>query len=193
MLISQGSDRGDRRRFNEAVLDTRHPTHRLGVRFSQVVHEEMAELVTEARRCGYLTWDAFTDAWFCMVRRVVFGDAARNDRVLTDMLTALRADANWAFFRPKRTRLRQRFFDRLNGHLARAEPGSLAAEMAGVLTTQRTEPAQQVPQWLFAFDAASIATFRALALLASHPDQAGRAQGEIGVSEGQAPPLLSHL
>jgi hypothetical protein len=184
VLISQGPGRADRRRFNEVVLDTSRPTHRLGRRFRQLVREEMAELVTEARRSGHLSWDDFTAAWFCLVRRVVFGDAARDDRALTDMLAALRSDANWASLRPKRTRLRRRFYDRLNGHLARAEPGSLAAEMAGALITQRTVPAQQVPQWLFAFDAAGIATFRALALLASHPDQARRAQGEIGVGEG---------
>jgi cytochrome P450 len=36
-----------------------------------------------------------------------------------------------------------------------------------------------VPQWLFAFDAAGMATFRALALLAVHPDQAARARAEL--------------
>jgi cytochrome P450 len=109
------------------------------------------------------------------------------------MLAALRSDANWAFLRPKRTRLRQRFYDRLNGHLARAEPGNLAGEMAVTPTTGRTAPAQQVPQWLFAFDAAGIATFRALALLASHPDQAGRALGAIRGGEGHKPPVLPYL
>jgi gluconate kinase len=38
---------------------------------------------------------------------------------------------------------------------------------------QRTAAAQQVPQWLFAFDPAGIATFRAVALLAAHLEQMG--------------------
>jgi len=119
-----------------------------------------------------------------MVRRVVLGDGARDDHRLTDMLAALRSDANWAFLKPKRTALRSRFFARLHRHLARAEPGSLAAVMAGTPTTSRTEPAQQVPQWLFAFDAAAIATYRALAVLASHPEQAERARQELGERKG---------
>jgi cytochrome P450 len=44
--------------------------------------------------------------------------------------------------------------------------------------TPTTAPLDQVPQWLFAFDAAGIATFRALALLAAHPAQAERAREE---------------
>jgi len=51
--------------------------------------------------------------------------------------------------------------------------------MAGMPTTPMTEPVQQVPQWLFAFDAAGMTTFRALALLATHPDQAARARKDM--------------
>jgi cytochrome P450 len=135
-------------------------------------------VLEDTRRLGELSWDTHTVGWFNMVRRVILGDAAREDHVLTDMLAALRSDANWAFLRPKRKRLRRRFFQRLNHHLARAEQGSLASVIADIPTTDRTAPSQQVPQWLFAFDAACIATFRALALLASHPAQAALAQEE---------------
>jgi cytochrome P450 len=104
-----------------------------------------------------------------MVRRVVLGDAASEDQQLTDLLTALRKDANWAYLKPRRTGLRERFLHRLLGHLSRAEPGSLAALVASEPATARTEPGQQVPQWLFAFDAAGMASFLALALLDAHP------------------------
>lgn len=179
VLISHGPVRTDRRRFNEAVLDADRPVHRLAERFVQVVDEEMAALLGEARRAGELTWDDFVAAWLRMVRRVVLGDAARDDHALTDMLTALRSDANWAFLMPKRTRLRRHFFERLSRYLARAEPGSLASIVAQTPDTPPLDPPQQVPQWLFAFDAGAIATFRALALLASHPEQAALAREEI--------------
>ena len=188
VLISHGAERADRRRFNEAVLDTGRPMHRLAERFARVVAEEAAPLRAAGRRAD-LTWDAFADAWFRVVRRVVLGDAARDDRDLTDLIARLRGDANWAFFKPRRTDLRDRFFARLGEHLARAEPGSLAGVMAATPATADTAPTQQVPQWLFAFDAAGMATFRALALLAAHPDHAERARQEIATADGTPPDL----
>lgn len=187
-LISHGAERADRRRFNEAVLETERSAHRLGERFAHVVAEEAGPMLAEARRRGVLDWDGFAAAWFRIVRRVVLGDAARDDHELTGMINGLRADANWAFLRPQRTALRERFEERLGGHLARAEPGSLAAVMAETPVTEVTAPSQQVPQWLFAFDPAGMATFRALALLAAHPEHAERARAEARAGEGGAVP-----
>ena len=67
---------------------------------------------------------------------------------------------------------------RLAAHLARAEPGSLAGMIARTPAGPNTDPEQQVPQWLFAFDATGIATFRALALLAAHADYGEQARWE---------------
>lgn len=164
VLISRGPERADRRRFNEEVLDTPHPMHRLAERFRVVVEEEAAALR------GELDWTTFSGAWFRVVRRIVFGDAAREDHEVTNMVARLRGDANWAFLKPKRDRLRERFFARMEAHLARAEPGSLASVMAHTRTTPLTAPTDQVPQWLFGFDPACMAAFRALALIASHPE-----------------------
>lgn len=184
VLISHGRERADRRRFNEAVLETPRPVHRLADRFTRVVDEEADLLLGAARRRGELDWDGFAIAWFRTVRRVVLGDAARDDQELTDLLARLRGDANWAFLRPKRGGLRDRFDERLTGHLARAEPGSLAGMVAATPATADTAPAQQVPQWLFAFDPAGMAAFRALALLAAHPERAERARAEIRDRDG---------
>jgi hypothetical protein len=104
----------------------------------------------------------------------------------SSLIAELRSDANWAFLRPKRTGLRRRFFARLNQQLARAEPGSLAAVIAETHVTDTTAPSHQVPQWLFAFDPARMTTFRALALLAFHPEQAERAREEIRSHQGPA-------
>jgi cytochrome P450 len=105
----------------------------------------------------------------------------------------LRSDANWAFLRPKRTALRNQFYERLNNHLARAEPGSLTSVMHATPTSTITAPSQQVPQWLFAFDPAGMTTFRTLALLASHPDQAARVRNEIKPRDGAAQQNLPYL
>lgn len=187
-LISHGDRRGERRRFNEEVLDMERPMHRLAERFLRVADEEAQAVVRAGEDAGVLEWDAFADAWFRLVRRVVFGDMARDDHRLGAMLSTLRADANWAFLKPKRRRLRARFFDRMRPYLEHPEEGSLAAVMAATHAEDVTAPEQQVPQWLFAFDPAGMNTFRSLALLASHPEQEGRARQEIEAS-GDSPEL----
>lgn len=193
VLISHGYERADRRRFNEQVLDTGQTLHRLADRFASVVEEEADLLLGAVRHRGLLVWDDFALTWFRVVRRVVFGDAARNDWELTAMIDELRSQANWAFMAPKRRQLRNQFYDRLTAHLARAEPNSLAGVMAATHTTPVTEPPQQVPQWLFAFDPAGMTTFRALALLASHPQHAEQAREEIRSRYDSAQPDLPYL
>ncbi|MFL1428086.1 MULTISPECIES: hypothetical protein [unclassified Nocardiopsis] len=56
-----------------------------------------------------------------------------------------------------------------------AEPGGLAARLPG---GDRVRPEDQVAHWLFAFDAAAIAAFRALALLSAEGVDAGSATGD---------------
>jgi cytochrome P450 len=178
VLISHGVERADRRRFNEVVLDVDEPVHRLGARFASVVREEAGELVQGIPPGAVLSWDRFADAWFRVVRRVVLGDSARDDEEFTALTDELRAAGNWAFLRPKRRHRRAEFLARIGTYVERAEPGSLAGAMAQAPVTARTAPEHQVPQWLFAFDPAGMATFRALALLAAHPEPAARARDE---------------
>ncbi|WP_426957070.1 cytochrome P450 [Muricoccus radiodurans] len=182
VLISDSRERAHRRPFNEAVLDTPCPAHRLAERFLSVVEEECAGLAFAARQRGTLRWSDFAVTWWRMARRVTFGDGAREDHELTDLLARLRADANWAFLHPRRDRVRARFMTRLRAQLDRAEPGSLAAVMASTAAAPGTDPAGQVPQWLFAYDGPARATFRTLAMLATHPAEAEQARADIAAA-----------
>ena len=179
VLISQGPVRTERRQFNEAVLESNQAVHHMAERFLPIIDEEAARILAAARENGELDWDAFAQGWYRLVRRVVFGDGAADDQELNDMTVALRKAANWAFMHPKKKATRARFLARIQHYLERAEPGSLAAVIARTPQGADTKPVQQVPQWLFAFDAAGMATFRALALLATHPEQARQARAEI--------------
>jgi cytochrome P450 len=183
-LISHGLERAERRRFNEQVLQSECPIHSLAGRFREVVAQEVQELVAGTSPTGEFGWDDFSEAWFRTVRRVVLGDSARHDRSFHRLLTKLRYDANWAFLKPRRDHLRKAFLEQLRAHLDRAEPGSLASVIASAPKDERTKPEHQVPQWLFAFDPAGMATNRALALLAAHPEQARRAHHEIEAERG---------
>jgi cytochrome P450 len=124
---------------------------------------------------------------------VVVGDVARDDHTVTDLLARLRADANWAYLRPRRGRLRKRFFGELQRHLDRAEPGSLAGLVRSAPATSQTAPDHQVAHWLFAFDAAGMASYRALALLDAHPKHAKRVRDELGGQDLSAPEDLPFL
>ena len=119
-----------------------------------------------------------------MVRRVILGDAARDDTELTGLLARLRAQAELGDGRPGPPTLTAEFLDRLRAHLDRAEPGSLAAVAAATPADAHTAAVEQVPQWLFAFDAAGLSAFRALALLATHPRELAAVRAEIADGPG---------
>ena len=191
VLVSTGAERAERRRFNEAALDTGNPMHRMAASFLPAVAEEAARMLEAARARGTLDWQIYSEGWYRLVRRVVLGDSAAEDHALQALLNRLRGAANWAGFHPTMRATRERFLARIQMYLDRAEPGSLAGFMAAIPRSGSTEPRQQVPQWLFAFDAAVIGSFRALALLASHPEHARLAREEIAdQAKGQSLPFL---
>ncbi len=169
-LISRGTARQARRTLNDRALESGCPRHSLAARMEPVVAEEFGPLAA----ADSLRFEVFRDAWFRMVRRCVFGDAARDDVALTRLLFRLRAGANWAFLAPERRVLRARFLSHVARYLHRPAPGTLAARLAAT-AAPGTRPEDQVGQWLFAFDAACIATFRALMLLAADPKALRRA------------------
>lgn len=193
VLISHGPVRAQRRRLNEAVLDTGQPLHRLAQDITSKVRDEVALLMADADRTGHLYWDSYSRAFWRIVRRTVLGDAARDDHRVTDLLAVLRRNANWAYLRPRRTDVHRQFMNRLQTYLRAAEPGSLAGVLAATPADEATRPDGQVPQWLFAFDAAGIAAFRTLAVLATHPGHAARAYDELAgrdLSRAQHLPYL---
>lgn len=176
VLISDGPLRAERRAFHEAVLETDLPVHRLADRITAAARQEMSTLLTGRDR---LEWPAFSAAFWRLVRRIVLGDGARTDVELTDLLDALRRDANWAYLRPRRAGLLHRFRLRLATHLDRAEPGSLAALLAEQRVRPGLDPYGQVPHWLFAYDAAAASAFRTLALLSTHATNRRRVRDEL--------------
>src|SRR5699024_3827498 len=118
------------------------------------IGEEVAALLGNVDFRGELDWESFALAWWHIVRRIVLGTGARDaDEQVSDDLLRLRKDANWSYFKPRRTARRRRFLAQLRAHVDRAEPGSLAELVATTPAAPDTEPHQQIPQWLFAFDA----------------------------------------
>jgi cytochrome P450 len=183
VLLSDGAERAERRRFNEAMLETERPVHHLADGFLAIIAEEAGALLAAARAQGALNWDVFAAGWARAMQRIVLGESAREEAALTDLLARLRRHANWAYVGLPSGALRARFHARLRDYIARAEPGSLAGLIAASHPDMGIAPTHQMAQWLFAFDGAIMGSFRALALLAAHPEAAARACAEARATE----------
>jgi cytochrome P450 len=191
VLISRGALRARRREFNDTVLEPDRPLHELAEPITAVIHEEAVKLLDRAG--PQLGWDEFAECWWRIVRRSVLGDSARDDHRLTDVLAALRYDGNWAYLRPRRRALRESFDRHLRERIRLAEPDSLAARVASTPESPGVDAEGQLPHWLFAFDAAGMATFRTLALLAAHPRDMRLAREEITTGDRLRPQQLPLL
>lgn len=197
-LISHGTERAERRRLIEEVLGNDHPVHYAAAQFMPVIEEEAQRLLEDAASCGgKVAWPQFHTAWQRVVRRVVMGESWAEEAEFTELMEKLRASGNWAFLKRVPKGERQELLVSIREALKRAEPGSLAAYMSERESdggySQKAEPEHQVPQWLFAFDPAGMATFSALALLASHPDRLDAARLQINQEAGAVVPELGLL
>lgn len=193
-LTSHGPERQRRREVNEQALDDGHPIHQMAGEFMPAVREEAAELLRRVDAAGgTLDYDTYFNAWFRLVNRVVLGDSYRDDDELIDLMETQRARGNWAFLRPVDKDARAGILQRIGGAMDKAEPGSIAAFMAQMDFRPEDQPEQQVPQWLFAFDPAGMASYRALALLASHEDRLDAARLQIAEEGQETAPVLPLL
>jgi hypothetical protein len=77
LLVSTPAERAVRRPFNEAVLDTGSPLHRLVAPMSAAVQEEGRSLL---RGGATVSWDDFARVWWRAVRRVVLATARPTTR-----------------------------------------------------------------------------------------------------------------
>jgi cytochrome P450 len=175
LTISRGAEWHSRRAFAEATLGTGATHHRLAERFTAVAREEADALLREAG--AELTWDPWHLAFRRITRRIVLGDAARDDEALTDLLAAMMDSANGMPDEPHE-RVGE-FVARIAEYLAAAEPASLAAEAGSAPVDAATAAEHQLTHWLFASgDTLPANAFRALALLATHPEECAHARAD---------------
>ncbi|MEU8580185.1 cytochrome P450 [Streptomyces abikoensis] len=172
-LITRGAARAERRAFNEAALE-----QAAGPWFQEACRTAVREETQPLLAGGGLTWKRFHGAYQGVVRRVVLGDAARDDERITELRDKLRGDGNWFMLHRRRHRLRAELFERTRRHLDRPEPGGLARAVRATPATADVDPVAQTQHWLFAYDAAAIGAYLALGLLTHHPEQAARARAD---------------
>jgi cytochrome P450 len=159
LTLSRGEEWKDRRAFNEAVLID----HGQDARIRDVVADEVSRL----RIGDGLEWKHWEQLFDHITLRVIFGNSARNDQDLTELLEKLMGQANRIVGGGPGDDYYE-FYGRIDRYLAKPDPYSLVALIADAPHTDRTRIAQQIPHWMFAMrDTLGANTYRALALAAS--------------------------
>ncbi|RYP72617.1 hypothetical protein DL771_004112 [Monosporascus sp. 5C6A] len=179
ILIADPEQRSQLRPIHEHALATNSRIHPFASRFSHIIPSELSPLFSSET----LDWTAFSTAWSKITLRIALGDSARDDNDLIDDLDYIRQKANWGFMAfTDKSRL-ESYQAKVNKYISKREEGSLVSRLPG----GNVDLASQVAQWLFAFDAAAMATFRALALLGAHPQEQERVFGEARGSGEEKP------
>jgi cytochrome P450 len=187
VTISRGEDWRDRRRFNEAVLESARPVHEYADGFLRIVQEEVARAPRLDR------WDDFDDLFARVMRQVIFGRSARDDSELTDRLRSLMREANRpiGLGRPKQL---EPFYARIRAYLDAPESGSLVALCRQTPSTARTHVENQIPHWMFAmWETLGTNTVRALAAILAHPEAEAHVRVELAGSDLTTPGGIERL
>jgi cytochrome P450 len=189
LTLSRGEPWRDRRRFTEAVLATGDWVHPFAQRFLAVVSDEIGRLDIGDQ----LTYDEWAGLFDHITLRVIFGDAARDDQHLTDLLERLMGEAN-RLVGLSRGDDYYEFYGALEQHLRDPQPDSLIARFADAPHTDETRMVQQIPHWIFAMrDTLAANAYRALAAIVSNPSILNRVHEELGGIDVRDPTVVDGL
>src|SRR3954451_10726404 len=167
LTLSRGEDWKDRRAFNEHVLATGDDQHPQAARIRDVVADEVGRM----RIGDDLRWEHWERLFDHITLRVIFGNSARNDQDLTDLLEKLMRGANRIVGASPGGEDYHEFYGRIDRYLANPDPYSLVAMVADAPQSDRTRVAQQIPHWIFATrDTLGANAYRALALAVARPE-----------------------
>lgn len=172
LTISRGDLWAQRRQFADAVCKPGQPLHPLTSSWVGIAADAARELSGKP-----IQWQDIDAAFLRIIRRVVLGDSASDDTTITDLLGELMSQGNKMPGEPGPQY--PELISRIQRYIDKAEPGSLASEVAGAPTPPGGAAGQMV-HWMFALKANEAANvLRALAVLATHPEQQREARREV--------------
>ncbi|GAB4006147.1 cytochrome P450 [Nocardioides ultimimeridianus] len=175
LSISRGDLWANRRAFAEAVLETGSPLHSLASGFVALAAEEADALVAAGEP---LTFAALNLAFQRLTRRVVLGEYAADDVWISERLGELMAAGNSMPGSPAEGY--EEFHEHLAAYVDAPDAAALTGLIAGAPHDEATDVPGQLIHWLFAMgDTLPANLFRALGVLATHPDQRARALAEV--------------
>jgi cytochrome P450 len=179
LVISSGREWAERRRFNEALLDS-GKGHRHREAFAEIVFREVERLV--ASQSGRLLWSDFQALGERIAHQVILGPGAVEPQSTAD-LAAMTRRSNWLVL-PRLRRAFSAFYGRVERHLSEPPPAAClmhdsARELREGRTTASTRVPAQIGFWFFVLkDALELHVARTLALIAAHQDVQLRARQE---------------
>ena len=189
LTLSHGDEWKDRRRFNESVLATSDRLHPDAARYLDVVRDEVSRLSLD----GSLDWSQFEDLFDRITLRVIFGDGAREDSELTELLEKLMGQANRLVALSEGDEYYE-FYAMLERKLRDPEPGSLIARFADAPQSDDTRVAHQIPHMMFAMrDTLGANTYRALAVIVASDEVEKRVRDEISGGDLSDPSFVAGL
>jgi len=171
LSISRGDLWANRRAFADAVLEPSSPQHSLAKGFARLAVEEAEGIADELR------FAALNASFQRLTRRVVFGEAATDDLELTEQLGDLMAAGNKMPGKPADG------YEEFHAHIAEyvetPDPKALTGLIGKAPSNDETDVPGQLIHWLFAMgDTLPANLFRALALLATHPEALDKARAD---------------
>jgi len=189
LTLSRGEEWRDRRAFTESVLATQERLHPFAARFVTVAADEVGRL----RSDGALDWPRWERMFDHLTLRVVFGDRARDDHELTELLEKLMGEANRIVGLSDSDDYHE-LHAMLERHLVDPEPGSLVARFAAAPQTDRTRVVHQIPHWIFATrDTLGANAYRALAAIVADPAVERRVRDELDGADLADPSAVDAL
>ena len=189
LTLSSGDEWKDRRAFNEHVLATSERLHPDAARFLSVVADEVARLQLGSS----LSWGEWERLWDRITLRVIFGDGAREDQQITDLLEKLMSQAN-RIAGLKHGDDYYEFYGLLERKLRDPEPGSLLARFADAPQSDATRVVHQIPHWMFAMrDTLGANSYRALALCAADASLLERVRSSAAEGDLSDPSFVDGL
>jgi len=170
LTLSRGDLWAQRRAFAEGVLDTGKAKHRLSRGFAKIAAEEADLLLALG---GPISFADVNEAFRRITRRVVFGEAAREDTKITDLLGRLMDAGNKMPGKPAKGY--DQFHALLTEYVDAPDPAALTGLIPKLAAKKRgpeVDAAGQLVHWLFAMgDTLPANLTRTLAVLAGHPLQ----------------------
>jgi cytochrome P450 len=183
LTLSRGAEWRDRRAFNEAVLATPERVHPLAGRFLAVVAGEVERLGLGTT----LEWEQWERLFDRVTLRIIFGDEARDDQELTELLETLMGEAN-RLVGLDHDDAYYELYARLERYVSQPGPDSLVSRIAEAPHTDMTRITQQIPHWMFAMrDTLGANAYRALAVIVSDPAIEQRVRAELDADSAANP------
>lgn len=179
LTLSRDAQWHNRRAFTESVLAFSERVHPLASHFLAVIRDEVAQM----RLGPKLEWEPWERLFDHITLRIIFGDEARSDQRLTELLEKLMQQSN-RLVGLKHGDDYYEFYGALERRLRDAGPHSLLARTRDAPQDERTRVVQQIPHWMFAMrDTLAANAYRALAVIASDAVVERRVREELEAAD----------